>query len=174
MEIVSIIVVILLIFLIFKFINKSKSSDTPLSKSIYSNESISILNKYFKDKDFLSNNDITDFKTKLEIKSIHKDELKVIIKDIKHRVDVHTSFCINNNKAYNDFTTFKLAANEVLDYCVKKDKGPKKGIILLLLTLENDSIKELLDKEFDDVEFLVLFYKLLPGFYERYNKRKNS
>lgn len=173
LEIVSILVVIVLVFIIFLFINKSKNNNSS-KRTMYSKESIFVLVKYFGEKNFLSNESIFDFKEKLEIKTFFKDDINSIIKDTKHRFEVHTSYCINNNKAYNDFTTFKLAANETLDYCVKKDISVKKGIILMLLTLENESMKELLDQEYNDAKFLELFYKLLPGFLERYNKRKDD
>ncbi len=173
MNIFYIIIIILLILLIIKFINKPKT-DEVLDEEVesdYSKESIQILEKYFPDKDFKKNINIEDFRNKLEVKSFYKKELKLIIKNTLHRIDVHYKFSINSNKPYSDFTTFKLAANEVIDYCVENDIDINNAIILTLLTLSSESIKEKLEDEFDDNKYLESFYELLPGFIERYNKK---
>lgn len=176
MNIFFIIVIILLVFLIIVFIKKSKSKEcsTQEIESSYSNESIQILVKNFAKNDFTKNDSLKDFKNKLGIKSTYKKELKSIIESTLHRIDVHYKFSINSNKPYSDLTTFKLAANEVIDYCIKNDIDINSAIILTLLTITNESIKEKLDEEFDDTKYLESFYELLPGFIKRYNKKLNS
>lgn len=176
MKILFIIGLITIIIFAIKFINKRKKSmelDTNASND-YSEEAIEILKKYFGDKNFYQNSNFLAFKNKLEIKTSHKKELEIIIKNALHKIEIHYNFSINSNKPYTDFTKLKLSANEVLDYAVKNNIKIKKSIVLMFLLINNDLIKEKLDEDFDENIMLESFHKMLPEFIVKYNKKLNN
>ncbi|MFA9374422.1 hypothetical protein [Poseidonibacter sp.] len=166
--------IILILIMVFIFKSKFNSSTKVDKETDYSQESINILEKYFGSKNFYQNIDAIDLKNKLEIKANHRKKLQAIVKNALHKIDVHSTFSINTNKPYNDLTKLKVSANEVIDYSIRNNITMKDNISILFLTITNESIKEVLDDEFDEQKYIEIFYELLPGFIQRYNNKANN
>jgi hypothetical protein len=144
------------------------------NKVTYSKDSIALLKKYFGEKDFSQNNTTLDLKEKLDIKAsvntFYKSS-KDIIDNVKHKKEIFEKHNSQSNKSYSDFTTLKITANAVIDYCIKKDINAKGSIKLLYLTFSDPYLQELFDEEQTEKEIIDSFYNLSVGFMQRYNKR---
>ena len=166
LEIIYILVVLLLVYLSWKLMFNNKV--------VYTQESIDLLIKYFGDLNFKDNKTLLDLEEKLNIEMPPKEANKIsklIIKDSKHKKEIFEQYNEKHNKSYNDITTFKITANIVIDYSIKKDINIKDSIKLLYIVFSNPSIKELLDNSISEKEIINIFYDLIIGFEKRYNKR---
>jgi len=168
LQIIYILVGLLLVFIVIKYLLN-------INKVSYPQEAIDILVKYFGDKDFTKNDSMIELQEKLDIEApknnIRPKSVIYIINDAKHKSDIFYKYNSQHNKPYTEFTIFKITANSVIDYCVKKDINDKEAIKILFLTLNNIELQNLFDTVKEEKELLDSFYKLLSGFMQRYNKR---
>jgi hypothetical protein len=155
------------LIILITFMIKSKQKQ-------YSKESIEILINYFGDKGFSKNENILDLKEKLEMGSdsinSHSRSIKKIIDEAKHKSDIIYKYKMSINKPYTDLTTFKIVANRVIDYSVKKEISIKDSIKLLFLTYQKPYFQEVFNITKTEIELLKNFYDLLEGFVQRYKK----
>jgi len=168
LEVIYILAGLLLVFTIRRYLLK-------INNVPYPKEAIDILAKYFGDKNFDKNKTMFDLQEKLDIEApknnIRHKSVIYIINDAKHKSDIFYKYNSQHNKPYTEFTIFKITANSVIDYCVKKDINDKEAIKILFLTLNNIELQNLFDTVKEEKELLDSFYKLLSGFMQRYNKR---
>lgn len=171
MEFIFILLGIVVLYLIIQYTKKSSY----FNKVELSLESETLLLKYFKEKDFLHINTTLELKEVLDIKTSastnHPKSTKKILDQSKHKSEIFHKNSVKSNKTYDEYTTFKLIANEVIDYCLTKEIKHQGAIKLLLNTLSDQYIVNLFESVKSDKEILETFYKLLPGFISRYNKR---
>ncbi|APW64814.1 hypothetical protein LPB137_02605 [Poseidonibacter parvus] len=169
MKILLIILILLIIFFVVKYLVNKKRNLIEDIETEYSIESISILKKYFGAKNFFQNKDLKDLKNKLAIKSDYKNELSEIIETSIHKINIQYEHNINSNKPYTNLNSLKTCGNEVIDYCINEKISIKKAIVLLLLTINTEEIKDIVNEDIEDEEIIEDFYSFLPTFIEKYN-----
>ncbi len=171
LKILLIFIIILIIILIIKYFTKKKDNNILIEDhdTNYSIASIEILKKHFREKDFYQNTDINDLKNKLGVTSVYTKGLPEIINLSQHKINIQYSHSINTNNPYINLNSLKTCANEVIDYCVKNTIPIKKAIVLFLLTIDSQTIKDIVDEEIEDEKYIEDFYIFLPKFIEKYN-----
>ena len=176
MKILLIIVAILIIFLVIKYFTKKKDNNLLIEdkETNYPLDSIMILKKHFGNKDFYQNIDMSDLKDKVGTKSVPTKGLDEIITSSQHKINIQYSHSINTNKPYTNINSFKTCANEVIDYSVKNTIPMKKAIVLFLLTIDDQAIKDIVDEEIEDEKLIEDFYIFLPKFIGKYNEKTNE
>ena len=162
LEIIYILLAFLITFLIVKYIKGLDKGSTEISiKTKYPKDSVEILITHFGDKDFYQNINMLELKEKLDIKTTpihsHDKSLKDLIDKAKYKADIFSAHRAKMNKSYDDFTTLKVTANSVIDYCIKKNINIKGSIRLLFLTFQDPYLQEILDEPKSEYELLDQF-----------------
>ncbi|MCD4757825.1 MAG: hypothetical protein K8R39_06100 [Arcobacteraceae bacterium] len=165
-----IILIILTILFIIILLKKNFSN-----RSSYQKESIDILTKTFGEQNFSQNGDIFQLQEKLHIKytpqNNYEKSILTIIESTKHKQDVIYKNNMSHNKPFEENTTFQILTNEIIDFSIKKNINLKGSIRLLFLSLNNKALESLIDDRKQEKEYIKLFYKLLPSFVTKFNKK---